>query len=416
MKKPSSQDILFLSLTVILFIVLIIVVLFLIKGTNKRDTMFLENEAENIASDFFEIYRTNNDIESVMSQYGVVSFGIYLSNGQPVRLYGEAPRSLERIKFKRDISRSITYFNTERKTFVIIRQSGMRGMFSPGNPGMAAMQRRMGSPYMFLIEIKAGRYATRHLVYRYLTFIAPLIILILLGVFIYIYMRNVNYRERMIRQEQLARLGEVSRTLMHEIKNPLGAIRIQTGYLRRILPEERRRDIMIIEEETQRINNLIERIGEFLRDPIGKPERICIEEFVSELIKRFAVNINLINEDQSTHYVRFDRDRLRSTLENIIRNAIESYENEGQENIRVDIVVLRNRHNVIVKIVDYGKGIDEKNIKKIYDPFYTTKIKGSGIGLALVRRFVEAAGGEIRIGKNTKGGTEVTLVLKEAIE
>ena len=130
--------------------------------------------------------------------------------------------------------------------------------------------------------------------------------------------------KKLAAQQQLAQLGEASRTLSHEIKNPLSAIRIQTGILRKTLPEANRDDLRIIEEEVSRLNLLTDRIGDFLRDPLGQPEQINLDAFVREMILRYDRRISYTNEADPELQIRFDRQRLRSVLENLLSNALES--------------------------------------------------------------------------------------------
>jgi len=100
-----------------------------------------------------------------------------------------------------------------------------------------------------------------------------------------------------------------------------------------------------------------------------------------------------------------DEARMRSVLENIMRNALES--GSPVSEIKTEIETQNNMVNVT--ILDRGQGIEEKNLKRIFDPFYTSKSTGTGIGLAISKRFVEAASGSIKVENRKNGGIAVTL-------
>jgi len=225
------------------------------------------------------------------------------------------------------------------------------------------------------------------------------------------FIRNRRYRAKIESQEHLVHLGEIARTLSHEIKNPLSSIRLQTGIMRRVRGGESPRELTLIEEETDRITQLVERIGEFLRDPIGNPEEIEIAGFLKDLVSRFEWKVEGFASPGEAVYVSFDRNRLRTVLENLLKNAAES----GGEATPFSIQIVSTRQRVEIRIVDRGVGIPEGLREKIFDPFYTTKVKGSGIGLAISKRFVESVGGTLQLENAKECGTEARVTLKRVL-
>jgi two-component system sensor histidine kinase HydH len=226
-----------------------------------------------------------------------------------------------------------------------------------------------------------------------------------------LYKRNSDYRRRMSAQMRLAQLGEAARTLAHEIKNPLGAIRIQTGFLRKTLPADRVRDLTLIEQEVDRLSSLADRVGSFLRDPVGRQEKIDLVRFLARFAEPGRVTLRV--EGENSIYVLFDPERLRSVIENLVRNALDSHQETGVDDA-VEIEVGHIQHLVRVVVGDRGPGINETDREKLFDPFYTTKTSGSGVGLPLVRRFVDAAGGAVVLRPRAEGGTEAIVTIREA--
>jgi two-component system sensor histidine kinase HydH len=129
------------------------------------------------------------------------------------------------------------------------------------------------------------------------------------------------------------------------------------------------------------------------------------------LIKAFDMPIAYTSERPLS--ILIDPDRMRSIFENILKNAVES--NEG-EDAQVEVAVSTGKKHVIhITVKDRGVEIKKSDMKKIFDPFYTTKIQGSGIGLSISQQFVRARGGSISLRGREGGGTIVEVILPEAI-
>ncbi|MGI6439682.1 MAG: ATP-binding protein [Sphaerochaetaceae bacterium] len=107
--------------------------------------------------------------------------------------------------------------------------------------------------------------------------------------------------------------------------------------------------------------------------------------------------------------ILFDPDRARSVFENLIKNAIESTQ-ERDPHVEVELIKGKRKH-IHIFIRDRGDGIVEAEMSKIFDPFYTTKIHGSGIGLSISRQFIQARGGNLKLYHREGGGTIVEVIL-----
>ena len=154
----------------------------------------------------------------------------------------------------------------------------------------------------------------------------------------------------------------------------------------------------------QRISKLTQRIGEFLKDPVGQPERVHLAPFISEVIERNGWTVDV--EDRSSgSAVSVDRDRMRSVVENLVRNAVESGGPPGEVRIRVESKGDRIR----VSVLDRGEGLGAAEPDRNFEPFYTTKSSGSGIGLAMSKRFIEAAGAALELLPRAGGGLEARM-------
>lgn len=400
-----KEELLFFIFLLALFLTITALVQVLLSGRSRRESLLLEYEAQKIAAALMESTRDGSTLDSDALEERIVGFGIYTSQGFALQRFGSAPTSLQ----VPGNQAQILHFNEERKTLTLVRWIGMF-------PGMMQMHRRMprmmrpeNLQLLFLELFVEGYWSTRR-VFKTASVMAPLLILLVLGFIGYLYRKNSLYRKKLASQAQLAQLGEASRTLTHEIKNPLSAIRIRTGILRKTLPETNREDLRIIEEEVSRLSLLTDRIGDFLRDPLGQPEILNLDSFIREMILRYDREITYTNESEADLEIRFDRQRLRSVLGNLLNNALES-QDASTEQEPVEILVSALKGKIEIAVLDRGEGISEEKADKIFDPFYTSKINGSGVGLSISKRFVEAAGGRLSVQNRKGGGSEARIVL-----
>jgi len=435
---------------VVLFVALSALSVFLLEGERKRNRLLVQYEAERLASALLESFRGNRGrLESSLSD-DILGFGVYAMSGEPVYRVGSAP---DRIQDQEASDRlSVFTFDKDQRTIVLVRKLG----FLPERMPMMPMMRRHGhdpriGPVQSLwLQVRLTEFWTVQRRYGLGFLVIPLVIAAALGITLYLHRKNTRYRRTLERRERLAQLGEIARTLAHEIRNPLSAIRIRTGILKRIYTDRGTEDIEIIEDEVEHLSSLTEKIGDFLKNPMGQPEVIDLADFLRNLLSRFeeSAGVRIVFEPgdlrggdsarggdsrggdsaragDSLHadvpggrsldvppaggpLVRFDRERLRSVVENLIRNALESTRDDRLVTVRL---AGAGGRTVVVKILDSGEGIPVEMRDRLFDPFTTTKVKGSGIGLSISRRFVEAAGGSLILAPRREGGTEARVSL-----
>jgi len=407
MKRVIKEEFPYVIFLLLIFITVAVLSVFLIRGEYRRNLLLTEYEAEKIATAFLESFMENRALEPASLSEEITCFGIYDYSGKAIRSVGSAPAYLQLPAWG---NKSILFnYNRANQTLTLIRRIG----FLPERMRMSPMMHLRTSPPQFLLlRLKTRDYWVKQSFYRFSMIVVPLFIAGIVLFVGYLYKKNRSYRKNIESQKQLVQLGEIARTLSHEIKNPLSAIRIQTGILKRVLPEDEVNELTVIEEEVQRLNLLTEKIGDFLRDAQGNPEIIDVEQFLNNLLPRFEREVKFQSSGAGRTLISFDRERLRSVLENLIKNGLES----GGKDAEVRVVLSCTKTGIEIIVLDRGEGIAPEMADKVFDPFFTSKMNGSGIGLSISRRFVEAAAGSLKLVPRKGGGTEAIVSLKRVRE
>jgi len=215
--------------------------------------------------------------------------------------------------------------------------------------------------------------------------------------------------------ERLATIGEMVAGVSHEIKNPLGIIQ-STAELLGQLPDtdaKQKRLSNVITEETSRLN---EKIMEFL--DFARPQALDLQEcHLEEIIEK---NISFLTPELKKKHIHIennlngrsfkilaDQELLYRAFLNIFINAIQAMEGDGT----ISVNVSKERDTYRVEIKDTGSGIPDETLKKIFNPFFTTKQKGSGLGLSIVKKIIEEHQGTLGVESKVNEGTIVSIQL-----
>jgi len=223
-------------------------------------------------------------------------------------------------------------------------------------------------------------------------------------------------QSELVTKNQLAAVGELAAAIAHEVRNPLAVIVNAVSGLRRAQGREEDRTILlnIVDEEAARLNRLVTDLLRFARPISVKRSPVSLLELANRSRSQADDNhevVVTIGPDPDLQTIWVDASLLRLVFDNLVQNACQAMRGGG----RVDIVVTRGElptgPAVAIAIKDHGHGMEAEVRERALDPFFTTRPSGTGLGLPIVQRIVEAHGGEILIESEEGTGTSVTLLI-----
>ncbi|WP_455366249.1 ATP-binding protein [Kaarinaea lacus] len=229
----------------------------------------------------------------------------------------------------------------------------------------------------------------------------------------------------LVRAQREAAWGEVARRLAHEIKNPLTPIqlsaeRLRRKYLSRMKPEDADvldRSTHTIVEQVESMKEMVKAFSEYARVPQLQLQALDIKTLINEVLDLYEddesdIQFN-VKTDTDLPPVEADPGRIRQLLHNLIKNAIESTRGRSDAMILISAERIGNANQEMMelRVIDNGPGIPENLMDNIFEPYTSTKTKGGGLGLAVVKRIVEEHSGVVFAENQHEGGACIVVRL-----
>lgn len=228
-------------------------------------------------------------------------------------------------------------------------------------------------------------------------------------------------------EDRLSNLGELATVLAHEMKNPMNSIIINLEVLRSTMAElcpqadhpqllKAKRYLEIIEGEVRRLDKVLRGFLDFANPPQSTRTQFKINpviklmtDFMAQEFKQKGITFSLDLDSDLPPYVG-SADQFKQALLNLMINSIQAMPKGGE----LKIQTIYENAEIVLRISDTGIGIEPAVLNRIYDPYFTTKTRGSGLGLTVVKRFVKDHGGRIDVQSEQGKGTTFDIRLPTA--
>lgn len=224
-----------------------------------------------------------------------------------------------------------------------------------------------------------------------------------------------TYKE-LARRERMAEIGNFSMMIAHELKNPLGIIKGSVDIISKDGVKTKVRNTMIeyIQDEVKRLNRLVEDFLSFARPNPAHKSLVDINQVITKMVnlaplpelkeKDISLKVELSEEIVE---VNIDEHQIYQVLLNLFNNAIQSIPEKGEISFKTE----SSNSGIRITITDTGIGIPAEEKEKVFEPFFTKKEKGTGLGLAVVKKIIDAHLGAIHIADHKCGGTAFSIWL-----
>ncbi|HLV68053.1 MAG TPA: ATP-binding protein [Polyangiaceae bacterium] len=223
-------------------------------------------------------------------------------------------------------------------------------------------------------------------------------------------------QNELVAKKQLAAVGELAAAIAHEVRNPLAIIVNALAGLRRSAVSEGERSMLlgIVEEEAARLNRLVTDLLRFARPVNVRRAPVSLVELANRCRMSAADSCEVrvaIDDDPRIQIVDVDPNLFRIVFDNLVANACQSMDPGGIVQVRISTGDLDGAPAVRIDIEDGGYGMEPQVLERALDPFFTTRPSGTGLGLPIVHRIVEAHGGVMALDSSEDEGTTVTILV-----
>lgn len=223
---------------------------------------------------------------------------------------------------------------------------------------------------------------------------------------------------RLFRSEELASIGELSASIAHEIRNPLVAITTSVSLLKdeSQISEEGRQLLDVVKVESDHLAAIVSDFLKFARPKKPVFQKENINALLKEAVRRHRDwndnHVNWVEQyDKKLPPVSLDSHQFQQVIANLFLNSLDAMENKGSITVKTQRVKSAGKERVKIIVSDTGIGITKEEMSKIFQPFFSTKEKGTGMGLAICRRIVDSHDGTIDMESVPGRGTSFSIVI-----
>ena len=229
----------------------------------------------------------------------------------------------------------------------------------------------------------------------------------------------IETHKRLVHQERIAALGRAAAQVAHEVKNPMAGLLLYSLHLKSKADKFSESEAALVDKIVDTINHLNRRVEQILN--FARPVSLTLRpgdlnQIINDVLELLhpqstanTVEVRF-SPDQQTATALIDESSMRGALMNLVLNAIEAMPHGGTLSIAID----QTDETVRLEIADTGPGIGEEEAKNIFEPFYTTKAQGLGLGMPYAGKIIEQHGGTISLKSRVGEGTTISIALPAA--
>jgi len=218
-----------------------------------------------------------------------------------------------------------------------------------------------------------------------------------------------------LKSERLSAIGELSGRLAHDLRNPLSVMKMSIDLIKQTSPDSKISDesvkkrIDLIEKSIDRISHQVDDVLGYVRNSPLNLQNVSLKELIQSSLDKINVPKDVkVNISKKDFNIDCDTVKIDAVFINLIVNSIQAMHNGG----KIEVKIYEQDNLAIIKFIDSGDGIPEDNLSKIFEPLFTTKQKGTGLGLASCKNIVEQHQGEISVSNNP---TTFTITLPKIL-
>lgn len=337
-----------------------------------------------------------------------------------------------------------TFFTSRRKEFIISSSVGLLVVLMMANLSALIDQ---------VVHPEISYFDGEHLIVGGIT----AIIIAALYILLMIYVSNLKTKERevrklneelelkveertrqlidtqgeLVRSEKLIMFGLIAGNMGNELRNPLGVMSNAVYFLEAVLSDAGstvREYLEIIKSEIGNSQRIIDELLDFFRDKPLRTEVIFVHELIHQSLERVIIPVNirlLADLPESLPSVKVDPLQIGQVFRNLIANAVQAMPDGGSLRVRArkvqgsEVKIIEHRTSnvepetdfIVISVTDTGTGVAPENMAKLFQPLFTTKSRGIGLGLAISRKLIEANGGRIEAESSLGDGATFTVTL-----
>ena len=235
-------------------------------------------------------------------------------------------------------------------------------------------------------------------------------------------------QEELLKNERLAVLGQLTATVSHELRNPLGVVRSSAFYLQQKNKEQDPKIIKHINRIEEQVEICDSIVGDLLEYTRGRHSQMVvgeitpwIEQVLDDLPKEIDIQINIALEDNLPR-IQFDKEKVRRVVVNLMDNAFQAITERkrvAKDDIfepNIEVTMQAIDQDIMIRVKDNGIGMDPETMDRAFEPLFTTRARGTGLGLANVKKIIEEHNGTIWLESKPNKGTAVIITIRAQTE